>query len=102
MAHEAEIAWNGRRARIVLDRAAVVAHGIEVLAAEGAGPWRVLDRSPVSVRVGRADGATARFEAFDDRIEAEIVGGRWTGRTERVVGLDAEVRDGDVAFQNRA
>lgn len=106
MATGAEIAWNGRRAVVDLARAALHdTAGRVVLQAAGDGGWRVLDRSPVSVRLARADGAVCRFEMMDDGLKAEIVGGVWlgrvTGREAAEVMLDAEVRDGDVAAQDR-
>lgn len=102
MAHDAEIAWNGRGARIVIARAALLARdGREVIVPCGGGAWRLLDRTPVSARLARGDGATARFEVRDDHVLAEIAGEVWEGREGSVVRLDAEVRDGDVVIQDR-
>ncbi len=98
MPRSAEIAWNKRRALIDLSQAVLCnAAGAVVLRAAGEGGWRVLDRSPVSARLARGDGAICRFEMVDDGLEAEIVGGSWTGRDVAVLKLDAEVRDGNVA-----
>lgn len=101
MATCAEIAWNKRRALIDLAQAELRnAANQVVLRAAGEGGWRILDRSPVSARLARGDGAICRFELANDGLVAEIVGGSWAGRDVKVLKLDAEVRDGDVAAQN--
>lgn len=103
MASCAEIAWNGRRASVDLESATLRdAAGRVVLRAAGAGVWRVLDRSPVSARLARVDGAVCRFEMVQGGLVAEIVGGSWIDRQAAEVMLDEEVRDGNVAAQDRA
>jgi hypothetical protein len=102
MPPSAEIAWNRRRVRIDLSTAVLRnAEGAVVLAADDEGLWHVVDRSPVSARLARGDGAVCRFEMLEDGLLAEIGGGSWTGRSAAVVKLDAEVRDGDVAAEDR-
>lgn len=92
--------------RIDLARASITnAAGAVVLRATGSeigdGAWRVLDRSPVSARLARGDGAVCRFEMVDSGLLAEIVGGAWSDQPASIVTLDAEVRDGNVAAQDR-
>jgi hypothetical protein len=77
------------------------AAGRAVLAPRDAGLWRILDRSPLSVRLTRGDGAVCRFELTDDALECEILGGE-LDRGGTTAKLDAEIRDADMAAENRA
>jgi hypothetical protein len=95
------LAWNGRRALVSLADAVVFdVAGRAVLAPSGTGLWHILDRSPLSVRLTRGDGAVCRFELTDDALECEILGGEWD-RSGTKARLDAEIRDADLAAENR-
>jgi hypothetical protein len=103
MSPKAVMAWNGRHAVVALAEAVVKdARGRAVLApVGGSGAWRILDRAPLSARLRREDGAVCRIELSDHGLECEIEGGTWDRGGRRVV-LDAEVRDVDVAAEDRA
>lgn len=103
----AVIAWPPFAASVDLDAATLAdAAGGLLLRPEGAFTWRLLDRSPVSVRLAGMDAAgrraaVARFEADDAGVEATIDGAAWHGRP-AAVRFTKEVTHGHVPLQDRA
>lgn len=107
MPRSAAIAWAPFAARVDLDAAILAdASGAPLLRPDGVFAWRVLDRSPVSVRLAGVDAAgrrtaVCRFEVDDAGLEATIEGAAWHGRP-GTVRFTKEVAHGHVPLQDRA
>lgn len=92
----ATIGWNGWSAVVDLTAGSARA-GREVVGApwgvggRAVGAWRILDRSPVSVRLESCEGkGWVRYEVVEGALVAEAGGGMsWEGRVRMVLSLKA-------------